>query len=266
MDAVDMLQGRRPILPYSIVLTFDDGYRNNLTHAWPILRQYKAPATFFVPTGFLDNPRPFWWDRLDYALQQAQTNGRDMTIGSVTVRLDYSSRDTLRESYKRLRRAAKEQRMSDLEFLRQVESIYTQLEKESGKKLSDIQKNDGWSAILSWKHVETFGDEDVAFGSHTVDHIRLGLVDLDVVYDQLEKSKRDIETHTGKPCLSLCYPSGSFTERTVDLAEKCGYLCGVTTMEGLNHIGDNVMTLRRIDLPVNVACRDLLFRLSVTGS
>jgi len=50
LDAVEMLGGRRPIQPYSLVLTFDDGYRNNITHALPILRRHSAPATFFVPT------------------------------------------------------------------------------------------------------------------------------------------------------------------------------------------------------------------------
>src|SRR5262245_47950086 len=50
-DAVSMLTGRKPVRPYSLVLTFDDGYRNNIKHALPILRRYGVPATFFVATG-----------------------------------------------------------------------------------------------------------------------------------------------------------------------------------------------------------------------
>ena len=263
-DAVEMLQGRKPIQPYTLVLTFDDGYRNNLTHALPILRRYNAPATFFVPTGFLDNPRPFWFDRLDYALQQPQVNGREVKVGSVAIRLDSSSVEALCESYKRFRRTAKEEQMPDYEFLRDMEQLAAQLEEESGRALADIQEEDDWSAIMTWEQIEKNVNSDVTFGSHTVDHVRLGLVDTGVARDQLERSRMDIEKHTGKPCLSLCYPNGSFTGETVRLARECGYLYGVTTQEGVNRVGDDVMMLRRIGLPVNVKGYDLLFRMSVT--
>jgi len=264
MDAMEMLQGRKPMQPYSMVLTFDDGYRNNLTHALPILRRYNIPATFFVPTGFLDNPRPFWFDRLDYALQHAQVNGREVSIGSFAMRLDGTSRDALRESYTRFRRTAKQEKMSDHDFLRDIEQLAAQLEEESGWSLSDIQEEDDWSAIMTWEQVEKNVNNNVAFGSHTVDHVRLGLVDAEVARDQLERSKRNIEKHTGKPCLSLCYPNGSFTGETVRLARECGYLYGVTTQKGLNRVGDDVMMLRRISMPVNIKSYDLLVRISVT--
>lgn len=257
-DAVEMIQGQSPVQPYSMVLTFDDGYRNNITHALPILRRYNAPAMFFVPTGFLDNPRPFWWDRLDYALQQAQVDGREVRVGSLSMRLDSSSREALRESYKRLRRTAKEQQMSDYEFLREVEQLAVQLEAESGRALADIQADDDWSAIMTWKQIREVREDAVTIGSHTVDHIRLGLVEAEIARDQLERSKRDIEKHTGKPCLSICYPNGSFTEETVNIAREYGYLCGVTTEEGLNSLGDDVMKLKRTNLPTDVTPTSLL--------
>ena len=265
MDAVEMLQGRKPMQPYSMVLTFDDGYRNNLTHALPILRHYNTPATFMVPTGFLNNPRPFWFDRLDYALQQIKIDGRELKLGSLVMHLDCTSRKTLRESFVASICAAKEQQMSDVDFLLEMGQLSAQLEGESGRRLSDIQKQDDWSEIMTWEQIEKeANDNNVSFGSHTVDHVRLGLVEDKIALDQLTISKRDIEIHTGKPCQSLCYPNGSFTDETIDLVQNSNYNCGVTSMEGLNHIGDDVMKLRRIALPVNVKTTDLLFRISVT--
>lgn len=261
-DAVEMLAGRKPMQPYSMVLTFDDGYRNNITHALPILRRYNAPATFFVPTGFLDNPKPFWCDRLDYALQQAQVDGREVSIGSFAMRLDGTSRDALRESYKRFRRTAKQEKMSDHEFLQDMEQLSVQLEAESGRALADIQADDDWSAIMTWEQIREVSVDGVTIGSHTVDHIRLGLVDTESARDQLERSKRDIEEHTGKPCLSLCYPNGSFSEETVNIARECGYLCVVTTEEGLNSLGDDVMKLKRMNLPTDATHTDLLVEMS----
>lgn len=260
MSAIEMLQERRPMQPYSLVLTFDDGYRNNFTHALPILRRYNAPATFFIATGFADAPKPFWCDRLDYALQHAQVSGREVRVGSLTMRLDGSSRETLRKSYERLRRTGKSLQMSDHNFLRDMEQIAAQLEAESGKALGDIQQDDDWSAVAAWEDIQKNQDESVTIGSHTVGHIRLGLVEANVVFEELTQSKWDIENCMGKPCFSICYPNGSFTDEVITIAKDCNYLCGLTTEEGLNCVGHDVMKLRRMNVPSNVSGTELLAR------
>ena len=87
-DAVEMLAGRKPLVPYSLVLTFDDGYRNNITHALPLLRRNQVPATIYLATGHVEERRPFSFDRLDYALQHAapadaaQAVGRGVAAGT----------------------------------------------------------------------------------------------------------------------------------------------------------------------------------------
>jgi len=58
-------QSRSPV-----VVTFDDGYADNLHQAVPMLEQFEIPATFFLTTGWLRRPREFWWDELDRLLLQ----------------------------------------------------------------------------------------------------------------------------------------------------------------------------------------------------
>lgn len=259
LDAVDMLEGRKPMRPYCLVMTFDDGYRNNLTHALPILRRHGVPATFFVPSGFLDHPRPFWSDRLDYVLQHAQVDGRKIRVGSVERRLDGRSREALSVSFERFRRAAKRQRMSDKEFQREMERLAAQLESECGVSLSAIQQNDDVSAIMTWEQIEACnGDEDIIIGSHTVDHVRLGKVDADTARDQLVASKQDIERHIGKPCTCLAYPDGSYREETIELAREAGYRCCVTTKEGLNRPGCDCLLLKRMHVPLSACDSEVL--------
>ena len=66
LDFVDAFQsGSLP--ERSIILTFDDGYLDNLTHALPLLNQHRIPATIFVSTGYSNRPA-FWWDQLETAL------------------------------------------------------------------------------------------------------------------------------------------------------------------------------------------------------
>jgi len=249
--------------PYSMVFTFDDGYRNSLTHALPILRRYGAPATLFISSGYAGNPRPFWFDRLDYALQHAQVDGKEAGIGNVTVQLDGSSKEALRRSFQQLRREAKKQHMSDMHFLWDIDQLAGRLEIDSDRALSDLKNDDDWSAVLTWEDIEKNCDGDLTIGSHTVDHIRLDRVDKSVALDQLQRSKRDIELHTGKPCEAICYPNGNVAEEVVDLARSCGYTVGLTCVSGLNRIGCNLMTLCRIHLPDNASEAELLFRISV---
>ena len=60
---VDLLRaGRLP--DDAVAITFDDGYRDNLTHAAPLLDRYEAPAVLFLATGTCGSGRPFWWDEL----------------------------------------------------------------------------------------------------------------------------------------------------------------------------------------------------------
>lgn len=262
-EAVEILQGRKPIQPYSMVFTFDDGYRNNLTHAMPILRRNNAPATFFICTGYAGNPRPFWFDRLDYAMQHAEVEGMEAKVGDIMVRLDGSSRIALQKSYQILRREAKEQQMSDLFFLWDMDQLAGRLETESDRALSDLQNEDDWSAVLTWDQIEKNRNGDITIGSHTVDHIRLDLVEERIGLDQLRRSKRDIELHTGKPCQAICYPSGNFTEAVANLSRECDYTCGLTSNSGLNSIGDDVMALKRIHMPIRGGKAELLFQITV---
>jgi peptidoglycan/xylan/chitin deacetylase (PgdA/CDA1 family) len=260
LDAVEMLRGDRPMQPYSMVLTFDDGYRNNFTHALPILRRHGVPATFFVSSGYVEPPRPFWFDRLDYALQQAPVDGREVRIGQATLHLEAGTREALQGSFQRFRDQAKEQQVSDPEFLAGMEQLAGQLESESGRALSDLQRDDDWSAVATWEEIGRALAQDVTVGSHTVDHLRLDCVPPEMAREQLVRSKQEIEQHTHEPCLCLAYPNGSYSARIAEMARNCAYRCGVTTEEGWNSPGDDLLTLKRMDLPVSVGSVELLAR------
>jgi hypothetical protein len=58
-----------------------------------------------------------------------------------------------------------------------------------------------------------------------------------------------IEMCTGITVGHFCYPSGSFTHQAMRMARDVGYEAAVTTVEGLNRRGDDLMALRRINLP-----------------
>src|SRR5262249_4139510 len=67
----------------ALALTFDDGYRDNLTHAAPVLKRLGLPATIFVVTGLIDTPRALWFDRLAMAFKSAAARCVEIAEGRV---------------------------------------------------------------------------------------------------------------------------------------------------------------------------------------
>ena len=258
-DAVAMVTGKKEIQPYSLAVTFDDGYRNNITRALPVLRKYGVPAVLFVSSGNVEDRRPYWFDRLDFALQHAPAGTREVRIGRKTILLDRTSRSSLRDSYARIRAAAKEILRDDAEMIEELEGLASFLERENGRELAEIFEVDEWSALLTWEEIRCVsGSPDMLFQTHTSDHVRLGLVSEQTVREQILNSKKMLETHTGVPCRFLCYPSGSFSVRTMEIAKECGIEAAVTTMPGPNRSGDDPMALRRVHVSTDGSDAELL--------
>ena len=87
-ELLDVQRADRTLPPRSVMITFDDAYRDFAEHAWPVLKQYGLPVTLFVPTHFPDHPeRTFWWDRLHHALGWTTCpDGFDTPIGRLPLR------------------------------------------------------------------------------------------------------------------------------------------------------------------------------------
>src|SRR5262252_433736 len=68
-DIVAAIDGGVTLPPSPLLITFDDGYRDNFDVALPLLRKHRLSATFFVATRFVDERRLFWWDRINYLLK-----------------------------------------------------------------------------------------------------------------------------------------------------------------------------------------------------
>ena len=249
-EAIAILKGDKPPVDYGFVLTFDDGYRNNIEDALPVLRKHGASMTIFIPVSNVENRKPLWFDRLDYVLQSAAGDGHMFQVGGKTFQFSTSGKDALQLSYANFRKMIKEELTDEKEFSSKIEEIITHFERSNGQKLGDIFEDDPWSALLKWEEIIRVQGNDVCFGSHTMDHYRVGNLKKDVLQYQFLESKKFIENRTGNDCKYIAYPDDSFTEAAALVASECGYKAAVTTMEGINQIGCNPMTLKRVCIPL----------------
>ncbi|WP_073615462.1 polysaccharide deacetylase family protein [Desulfopila aestuarii] len=248
-EAIDMLTGVIPIKPYSMVLTFDDGYRNNLSHALPILSKYNAPAAIFLSTGHIYTNEPYWYDRMDYALQHLKCNIQ-FEFESNLYNFPPNNPFELSQSFHNLRYALKSSPSNYLSTLSKINEILSLLENNSHGSLYDIFENDPWTSLLNWDEIKIASKKGIYFGSHTVDHLLLGKVNSQVVLNQLSISKQHIENNTGQSCQILCYPDGDYTPEVIKLAQNCGYKAGLSIRGGINHPGQkNIFLLSRNSFP-----------------
>jgi peptidoglycan/xylan/chitin deacetylase (PgdA/CDA1 family) len=258
--AVAMLQGEVPMEQNCMVLTLDDGYFNNLKHAMPILREHEVPVLVYAAVGNIEQRKPFWFDRLDYAIQLADVDGLPVSINGDEVVLRAGSRKELRKSYKTIRDKAKQPGRSDAEMLEELDSLAEQLERRAGRALSDIFEEDDWTSVMSWDQLrEMQNDRFAQVGSHTVSHTRLGHAGQESVEFELSVSKQMLEQELGDECRHFCYPNGSFGENTPAMVRAAGYRSATTTEEGANRVGCDPMLLKRIHLPESAARMDVLY-------
>jgi peptidoglycan/xylan/chitin deacetylase (PgdA/CDA1 family) len=261
-EAAAMLDGTIPVRPRTLVVTLDDGYRNQLRHAVPLLRKHGAPCIIYLSAGHIDQRKPFWFDRLDFAVQSVGIDRRTVRVGSADVAIQGASRNELRRSCRQIYETAWAEGRPDTETVAAIEDVAAGLERESGRSLQQVFEDDDWSAVLTWPEVADAASAFVRFGAHTMDHVRLTRVHHGIAYEQCTESKRRIGQSTGVACDHFCYPYGSFDDKVANIVSAAGYRTAVTSEEGLNEVGTDLLRLRRIHIDTDGSTTEILSKVA----
>ena len=218
----------------TILLTFDDGYRDNFHQAVPILREHGVPATFFVPTAFLDSPRLPWWDHVACVIKQTHVQrltleqNRNGNPPPLEIDLQTMSRNT---AIMMLIRAFLDDSIADECWF---------LNRLADKAKVDIDsKQLGRELFMTWDQVRQLADSGagLSIGSHAHSHRKLARLDDDTQRQELTDSKQILEARLGRPIKALAYPygwPGAYTASTKALAAQAGYCMAFSSREGIN--------------------------------
>jgi len=245
---VDWLETGRGLPDRALAVTFDDGYRNVLTDAAPVLKRLGIPATLFVVTDFVFERRMLWPDRLVSALSLTRLTGLRLSIGGETMDLPLTDRHEKIAADRLIRRHCKQ--LPDDERIRFIEDAIEQLGVEERQL---VNAWDGHRAVEpdELRDLAGFG---VEVGSHTRSHAIVAQLDSEKMRVELDGSKREIEAATGRACVEFSYPNGAvgdFDERTRAALVEAGYRCGVTTVKQRLVGGQDAYTIPRMMLTDN---------------
>ncbi len=214
--------------PPRFLLTFDDGYANNLRLALPILESYRVPALFFISTHAMQSQEPFWFDTVVTAIQAAelhQLDFRDFGLGLYPIRSGNEMRRW--DDINRI--------LLDLKALGDDDHAVVKAVLDSLKVR--------FSAVLDRclpRHRPLRPDEVSQMsqspichiGSHSSHHRILTRASDEDLPAELTDSRRILEELCNKPVVDLAYPNGDFDDRVIAAATRAGYHRGYTTLAG----------------------------------
>lgn len=213
-----------------VLITFDDGYLDNYEWAFPILKSYNSPATFFLTTGFLDEKKVAWWDEISWMVRSAAQSSlpeNPWTGDTVSLKLDDCDQSikTLLSVFKKL---SGEKTEAYLNFL---------AEKTGSGRCPQEIADQAW---MTWDMVREMNEAGMDFGGHTVNHPILANHSEEQQRFEIEHCKQRIEAEINETISAFSYPVGGkdcFDQRTRDCLKQAGYRWGFSYYGGFSQPG-----------------------------
>ena len=226
-----------------LVLTFDDGYYDNYTHAFALARELQVPLTIFLIPGYIQSGERFWWLEGKRLAQHAQVS--EAAIEGRTYLLE-------NRGERKALALAIDTRLRHARSVMEREAFLA-----SARKLlavpESIIENGKAERSLTWTEVREMEESDwVSFGAHTMHHPILGyLADRHEVRREVEECRTVLEQQLGHPVRTIAYPVGQIQhlgDNVLQAVQQAGYDWALTTEYGFNTSKSNPYLLRRIEV------------------
>lgn len=239
-DLCNALTGGARLDPSLVVLTFDDGYKNNLQVVAPFLASLGVPFSVFVSTRHIDEGLRF----PTYLLRTAVLSTQKRRVTILNNEFDVGSESQKQQSMAAISSLLKSSPLALVN--RVVEELQGLLSEDEWCELNDRYSSD---APMNWSEVQSLRDTGAIIGSHCHDHMLLHeKQDLDEIDRQLRVSKELLDAHVGN-CRYIAYPNGTTNDifpAALSLVARQGYQIGMTTVDGEVEQGKSPLLLPRI--------------------
>jgi len=228
---------------HCVALSFDDGWRDNYIHAFPILKKYAAPATVFVTSDAISSGR-FSWYEFDDAIFQTAAASIDLEsfgLGRLPLgnaRLRTAALDSLHGILKHMEHSRRQE---------VAESVVRRYGRPAGSRI-----------MLNWDELREMAESGlVTVGGHTISHPILTRVPPAEARREIAGCKSIIEENLGRPVRFFAYPNGTPADMSQQLAElvcEAGYAAAFGMTAGPNYSLAERYRLRRTAIS-NGVCR-----------
>lgn len=227
-DLIEALAGKRKLPKRAVLVTFDDGYRDNHDLALPALKRHGVPAIFFIAPALIDQRRLGFWDHAAWASKLSGGSPAEFRALANDLKTTHAQDPdaALGELRRRLEVAAPSAELEDRE-------------------------------LMTWDQIRALKRQGMGIGSHGLTHRVLARLSPAEQWHEFTESKQRLEQRLEAPVRTVAFPAGSpgaFTAETQRLAQEAGYLACFTYETGVNDPEDLAPTdIRRIPAGPSVA-------------
>lgn len=238
--AEDLLPAKPdPKRKYATIM-FDDGYKDNIEYAAPVLSKYNCKASFYVVTDCIDQNIPTW----TYLLENSFLH-----TSKTQINLDF---DFLPQELRIQSLATRQERLN---YVKKLKPFLKKLSHENRELVlqrifqtfDDVEIP---AIMMNWREVQELKSAGHYIGSHTKTHGMLGtMTDEAAIRSELEVSARVIETRLGHFPSTISYPVGSFNDVTKRIAREVGYTTGLAVKQNIHDPSrEDAYEISRIEL------------------
>lgn len=253
LDLLQVIEGQQPLPPQSVLVTFDDGYRDFLDIAWPILERYNVPTILFLATGPISSANNlFWWDRLFQGVTKTRCARLNLpTTGDYPL----ENKNQRLEAFSQLKLYIR-----GLDYHSAMLLVDTILQ-----ELNFVPQTSG--LLLNWSDARFLNDHGCYLAAHTRQHACLSRIPRNDVRQEIRAGQQDLLSEIGTIWPIFAYPYGQSWDLCNDFSlilQEEGFKLAVTTIPGINVLSrTDLLRLKRI---VPSAHHTLLdFQLFLTG-
>jgi peptidoglycan/xylan/chitin deacetylase (PgdA/CDA1 family) len=247
----ELQDGRR--VPPTLAITFDDGYRDLYTHAFPVLQKYQIPATIYLIGRCMESGEVPWYDRIFLALKAAPGESLKVELGGA----------------KEFRIGSPSGRVSAawemVSYLRRLPNTRRQEWCAAFERQFPLPVEELEGRMLDWNQVGTMHRAGISFGAHTMSHPVVSQLDPRALEEELVVSKKVLERGLGARVEDFAYPFGKPEDGSVaaeGILRRAAYRSAVTTIQGFNTTGSDRLRLRRLQIAEDTALANFAFNVS----
>jgi len=203
-------------------IAFDDGYKDNIDYALPILTKHGVKASFYVVTDCIDRNIPTWTYIIDYSFHYTTKHKIDLDFEFLPEEL------RIKNLYNADKRIA---------FVKKLKPALKRISHEDRSKVIAVVRESFDDVrlpqlMMSWEELRQLRSEGHYIGSHTVTHSMLGsMTNEDEVARELTQSGAKIKHHLGYFPMTISYPVGSYNAATIRLSWASGYRIGLAVKQ-----------------------------------
>jgi len=224
-QVIERLNNNQKLPANSIIVTFDDGFTDNYRNAYPILKKYLVPATFFISTGYIGSDETFWFNFISRTIMRNPGKSIEVLSREYNISESLVDRRTLVPIILEICK-----RVANSKRLEIIENIKSQL--------GDFENCDVLAKPMSWENIREMSANGIEFGSHSVTHPILSQLTPEEMKIEICDSKKEIENQINREIQVIAYPVGgdfSINQAVLDEVELAGYELGATYISGNNY-------------------------------